>query len=332
MKKVRLVLLVAGFLALACSQTNATPLPSGSLSISATMPVTNSAYNPRSFDGENYALQISSGAVSRYNAGSSIAEATYAPGNDFRMASPFRGVDSQNYVLLAGGASNNNFTRLDYAALNNPVTTTATGAGAMSFDWVDNDTIIFSSYVTGQRGNLYVADVVANPFTVTTTTTYLAAVTGGSYIRNVRVGDTYGGYAYYGNGSQTSAGYYALELATGAVTQLGTLTVSNPGGSWGLWTVKEVDGYLYLHTTDDGIYVYNMTNATTVGSLYTHYTKSELDTLTGTAGAHYYGFDVVDGGSRMLLGDTANKVIEIVPEPATMAILGLGGLLLRRKK
>ena len=157
--------------------------------------------------------------------------------------------------------------------------------------------------------------------------------TSASRIRNVTVGDTYSGYAYYGDCSgSTSAGVYALNLSTGVeTTLLSSFADTVSRYAYGAWTAKEVDGYLYLHTTGDGITVYNMTDATTLGTVAETYTQATLDALTGTANPSY-GFDVVDNGARMLYGDNGAKVIEIVPEPATLAMLSLGCLTLVRRR
>jgi hypothetical protein len=76
-----------------------------------------------------------------------------------------------------------------------------------------------------------------------------------------------------------------------------------------------VDGFLYVHTTHDGIYIYNMTDATTLGTLHTRYTKDELDALAidfVEDTVPNWGFDVVDDGSRMLLSAGIGRVIEII--------------------
>jgi inhibitor of cysteine peptidase len=139
------------------------------------------------------------------------------------------------------------------------------------------------------------------------------------------MGDIYSGYAYYGDAGTENAGFWAIDLATGVSTQLGTLNVTGDG-SWGLWTVKEVDGFLYVHTTHDGIYIYNMTDATTLGTLHTRYTKDKLDALAEDINPNW-GFDVVDDGARMLLSAGLGRVIEITdsriadaPNPTSGAV------------
>ena len=88
------------------------------------------------------------------------------------------------------------------------------------------------------------------------------------------MGDLYSGYAYYGDSGVKTAGFWAINLATGVSTRLGTVDVTGDG-SWGVWTVKEVGGFLYVHTTHDGVYVFTLTDATTLGTLQARYTKAE---------------------------------------------------------
>ena len=140
----------------------------------------------------------------------------------------------------------------------------------------------------------------------------------------MRVGEIYPNYAYYGD-NQVSANpkVYALNLTTGVATEVGnwngTLKAGTAGGaatgSWGLWTVVERGGYLYLQSSDDGIQVYSMTGPTTLGSLYTAYSKAELDAATGGTPA-YYGFDVAPGGVRLLLGGYTGSVYELQKQGA----------------
>jgi hypothetical protein len=58
-----------------------------------------------------------------------------------------------------------------------------------------------------------------------------------------------------------------------------------------------------------------MTDATTLGSLNTTYTKEQLDALTGGS-AQYYGFDVTADGRRLLLGGQGGHVFELGERPS----------------
>jgi hypothetical protein len=314
-----------------------TPLPSEYLKVGTVIDIgkelvnSSSMYNPRSFDGKNYVVQINSPqrGTGCYPVGSSIYEAIadIGDGAELRMAGAF---PAAGYVLFSGGADNDYFSRIDpNLNLDTRVLATNLDVRPSSFDWVDDDTIIHNSYKSGLRSNLYLTDVNPEPFQVAANTSWNAngyVTTGATArIRNVRVGDIYNGYAYYGDAGVNTAGFWAIDLATGVSTQLGTINVTGDG-SWGLWTVKEVNGFLYVHTTHDGINIYNMTNATTLGALHTTYTKDELDALAEDTNPNW-GFDVVDDGARMLLSAGVGRVIEIVdsriadaPDPPNGAV------------
>lgn len=303
-------------------QALAVPVPSESLKVGTVLDMgkelvaPNSMYNPRAFGGKNYLVQINAPhrGVGCYPAGLGRYEAlaNIKDGAEIRMAGAF---PAAGYVLLAGGASNDYFSRIDpNLNLATQVFTKSLAVTPSSYDWVDEDTIIHNSYKSGLRTNLYLTDIQPNPFQVTANTRWNAngyVTTGATTrIRNVRVGDLYRGYAYYGDSGVKTAGFWALSLATGVSTPLGTIDVTGDG-SWGVWTVKEVGGFLYVHTTHDGVYIYNMLDATTLGTLHTRYTKARLDTLAGDTNPNW-GFDVVDEGARMLLSAGLGRVIEII--------------------
>ena len=313
------------------------PLPSGSLKVGTVIDIgkelvsSSSMYNPRSFGGKNYIVQINTPqrGVGCYPAGSAIYEAlaNIGDGAEPRMAGPFQAAE---YVLFSGGAGNDYFSRIDpNLSLDTQVFATNLDVRPSSYDWADDDTIIHNSYKSGLRANLYLTDVNPEPFQVNANTSWNAngyvTTEATIRIRNVRIGDIYNGYAYYGDAGTENAGFWAIDLATGVSTQLETLSVTG-SGSWGLWTVKEVDGFLYVHTTHDGIYIYNMTDATTLGTLHTRYTKDRLDALAEDTNPNW-GFDVVDDGARMLLSAGLGRIIEIIdsriagaPTPANSAV------------
>ena len=338
------VIVFTGIVAGIYTPVEATPIPSGSLRVSATLMICpgGSPYNPRTAGEKNFVGQLVPN-LGRFPVRSSIADIPAVSASEHRMTMPFRDANATTYLLATGGSSNDNFTRLDYGTLGNPVTAEYsnpagnTDTEPNSFDWVDNDTIIFSSYekksgVGGVNGRLtlHLADVTADPFSVTKNTTWNAdgaVLTGASTrIRNVTVGDVYNDHAYYGSaGEDGVASFFTLNLATGTEKTLGSITTSGDG-SFGLWTVKESDGYLYVHTTDDGIQVYNMTDAATLGSLYTTYSQSELEALSGHGAQQSWGFDVSDGGARMLYTNGYGTVLELVPEPAAFVLFGISGL------
>ena len=327
-------------LAAAClvaSLAQAAPVPSGQWQHSLTVRPSNynppqqgnTTYNPRYFDGEIYATEISGPTYRCFgrfdsNTGQFLGGGIPAV-NEHRMIGRLRGPGGSTYVMGTGGDNGSatlipTFTRYDFDySASNPVALNSIDSQVVeSFDWVDDDTMISTCYVSGQRKKLYLTDVTANPFGLTKNTTWNAngyventALT--TRIRNVRVGQIYSGYAYYGDaGQNTNPKFYAIDLATGASTLLGNLGTLTGGGSFGLWTVVERGGYLYVQTTDNGILVYNMTSATVLGSLYTTYTKAELDAATGLATTdQYYGMDLSPDGTKMLLGAAFGNVYQL---------------------
>lgn len=272
-----------------------------------------SLFNPRFFDGDIYVNQINTPAFGRYPQGSStpkmFVDNSFSLASEHRMVAPFRGILRSTYLLASSSAatSGTTFTRYDFDG-NNPLTTDVPDAlSAAGFDWVDSDTIIYAIYTSGNRTKLYLADVSADPFTVTKNPAWNAqgfiTTSVSTRIRNVRVGDVHSGYAYYGDaGQNTSPNFYAINLTTGAETLLGNAGTLTGTGSFGVWTVVERGGYLYVQTTDNGIQVYSMSSATSLGALHTTYTKELLTDLTGYSG-QFWGFDVTVEG-EILLGGT----------------------------
>ena len=187
----------------------------------------NSMYNPRFFDGNMFTPQINNYCFARYPAGSSIFSASVVEATrQTRMVSPFRGADSSNYMLASGG-SLNPYTRYNWDGTGPQDVAFPDGQLSESFDWVDNDTIIATDYTSGNRKRLYLLDVTAAPFALTKNITWNANAyitsAASTRIRNVRVGQTYPNYAYYGdNGVSVNPKVYALNLTTGVETELGS--------------------------------------------------------------------------------------------------------------
>jgi len=296
--------------------SRALPLLSGELGLKRTMTMNaGSVYNPRIFGGEVYGVDISApGSVNRFEPGSTTPDASKDIGSmPSRMLSPMGG-NSTNWVIGSGGSAGGNdyFKRFDYATMaNQTIATNDVGdLEPNSFDWVDSDTIISASYQI--RNRLYLFDVVADPFSTTLNTSwntngYVDAVAG-IRIRNIRVGDWYNGYAYFADSLVVNPTIYAVDLATGAITSIGSVSVTL--GYAGVWQCKEVEGYMYIQTTTDGIYVYDMTDATTLGTLYTHHTHAQLVDVAGTA-THCYGSDVADSGSTIIWGREGTAIAEL---------------------
>ncbi len=280
----------------------------------------NSMFNPRFFDGKVYANQINTPCFGRYASGSAVPEVVVNNSGDntleHRMVAPFRGANRKTYLIgsSSAAASTKTFTRYFFDGSGPTIVESPDILIVDAFDWVDDDTVIYAVYTAGSRNKLYLADVVAEPFAVTLNTTWNASgfiATSASRIRNVRKGDLFSGYAYYGDAGVATAKFYALNLATGAETLLGSVSgLTGATSSYGLWTVVERDGYLYVQTTDNGIYVYSMVNATTLGSLVATYTKGQMDALTGGS-TQYFGLDVSPNGRNLLLGGLEGKVYEL---------------------
>jgi hypothetical protein len=282
----------------------------------------NSMFNPRFFDGDIYANQINNPCFGRYHSGSGTPELlvnnTANPLLQHRMVAPFRGAYQSTYLLgsSSGAGPTTTLSRYDFDGNNRLDITAPDSQTVEGFDWVDDNTIIFTCYYGSEnQKRLYLADVAANPFSVSKNPTWNAngyvTTSVSTRIRNVRVGDVYRGYAYYGDaGQNNNPNFYAINLTNGVSALLGNAGTLTNGGSFGLWTVVERGGYLYVQTTDNGIQVYNMTSATNLGSLYTIYTKDKLDALTGVS-MQYYGLDVTPDGTKLLLGGLYGKVSEL---------------------
>ena len=302
-------------------QLRVTVQPSLDLSLAG-----NSMFNPRFFDGKIYANQINVACFGRYPSGSITPEVVVNNSGDatleHRMVAPFRGANRLTYLIgsSSAAAATTTFARYDFDG-NNPITTDSPDTLTVdAFDWVDDDTLIYAIYTSGNRTKLYLADVVAEPFAVTKNLAWngdgFITTSAGTRIRNVRQGDVYRGYAYYGDaGQNTNPNFYALDLATGVETLLGNAGALTGSGSFGVWTVLERDGYLYVQTTDNGVQVYQLTSATTLGALYATYTKEQLDAITGGS-AQYFGLDVTSDGRKLLLGGLAGKVFELEGRPS----------------
>ncbi len=288
----------------------------------------NTTYNPRFFDGNIYATEISDATFRCFGFFDGATLAFLGGGipaiNEHRMLGRLRSLGGTTYLMGTGGWRGDvpntfapTFTRYDADSwASNPVAVNSIDDQvAESFDWVDDDTMISTCYMSGNRKRLYLTDVTAEPFALTRNVTWNAngyvETPVSTRIRNVRVGQTYSGYAYYGDaGQNANPKFYAIDLATGVSTELGTLGTLHGGGSFGLWTVIERGGYLYVQTTDNGIEVYGpMVSATDKGPLYATYTKAELDALTGIRDEdQYYGVDLNSDAGKMLLGAPFGKV------------------------
>lgn len=311
----------------ATSLTWAQPYPPEQLQLRAVFaPATDlgvpasSTFNPRYFDDLVYVSQVNAGAmaIGRYASGSPDAQLLVdnTAAVEHRMLAPFRGALRSTYMIgsSSGATSTTTFSRYNFDGSNRVDANTPDNMIVEGFDWVDDDTVISTVYTSGNRKKLYLSDVVVEPFALRPNTTWNAngyvTTSVSTRIRNVRVGDVYSDYAYYGDSGQNdNPNFYALNLATGQETLLGNAGQLTGSGSFGIWSVVERAGYLYVQTTDNGIQVYKMEGPTTLGALEISYPKETLDWITGYSG-QYYGIDVTPDGTRFLLGASQGQVFE----------------------
>jgi hypothetical protein len=276
----------------------------------------NTMYNARFFDGAIHVCQLNAFGLGRYPSGSPLPAMAVPIDHEPRMLAPFRGAYSTTYLLNSSGTGTTGFSRFDFNGGNRLDADAPDSMKVEGFDWVDEDTIIYAVYTSGSRNRLYLADVAAEPFAVNRNTAWNAegyiTTSVSTRIRNVRVGDVYAGYAYYGDAGQANnPNFYAIDLATGAETLLGNAgTLTGITTSFGLWTVVERGGYLYVHTTDNGVQVYHLTDATTLGALVTTYDAAALKAVTGWGG-QFWGSDLTSDGRRMVLSGGEGFVFEL---------------------
>jgi len=65
-----------------------------------------------------------------------------------------------------------------------------------------------------------------------------------------------------------------------------------------------------VHTTDNGIQVYQMINATNLGALQMTYTKDDIDVATGYTG-QYWGFDLTQDRKEMVVAGSQGAVFDL---------------------
>lgn len=134
------------------------PIPTDQLQSTATVRVyedlgyINTVYNPRHFEGQNYAGQLTLGGqqgIAMYPEGSDepvgVRLLDDLDTGEARMWSPMQGGSSTEYALLAGGSNETQFSRVDLPSLTNRVFSGPANIEPNSFDWVDNDTIVYTS-------------------------------------------------------------------------------------------------------------------------------------------------------------------------------------------
>ena len=141
------------------------------------------------------------------------------------------------------------------------------------FDWADDENIICTDYLGGNRNRLYLAKVTVDPFEITPNTRWNAnayvttSITG--RIRNVRtgMGEGYSDYVHYGdNQVAASPKVFALNLETGLKRNwaAGAATSRRYRGrrhrQLGIRPCSA--SRIYLQSSDDGIQVFKMNSPT----------------------------------------------------------------------
>ena len=167
------------------SLTQAQPLLPGQLQLRVTINLGtdlgiggNSTFNPRFFDGFDYVNQINTQqGFGRYPSGSSTPALVVNNQSiiEHRMVTPFRGALSSTYMLGSGsGTLTTTLSRYDFDGSNRVDVNTPDLQTAEGFDWVDDDTLIYTDYTSGNRKRLYLVDVVAQPFSLAVNTAWNA--------------------------------------------------------------------------------------------------------------------------------------------------------------
>ena len=140
----------------------------------------------------------------------------------------------------------------------------------------------------------------------------------------VLAGGTYS-YSVTGTSADTSSsylGYVWVDYPTysGMVSSPGQNTDNLTGPFSGYTTGYLPDGFYFIAATTPGL------TEVFAGEWFTFDVTIPTDAASSTT----FGIDILDGSFGVV--QDAALSIHVIPEPMTMALLGLGGLFLRRRK